>query len=86
MRTVDYKADKHELLTHNLSLQQAQNQSTEQNTTLDKMELERLYSTLKISMEEADARMSAHETMLSELKNFSESSVEKLASQMSLQL
>ena len=44
------------------------------------MELERLYSALKTSMEEADARMCTHETMISEIKNLADNSVEKMAS------
>ena len=82
IHTVDYKADKHELLSHNLSLQQ---QSVENNnTSLDKMEIERLYSALKTSMEEADARMCAHETQISEIRNIAETHVEKVTSLISL--
>jgi len=40
------------------------------------MELERLYNALKQSVEESDARMTSHETQLSELKNGFESKVD----------
>ena len=50
------------------------------------MEFERLYQTLKLSVEEADARMSSHETQLSEMKNLADSQLEKLSTQISLQM
>lgn len=50
------------------------------------MEFERLYQTLKLSVEEADARMSSHETQLSEMKNQADSQLEKLSTQISLQM
>ena len=80
VRTVDYKADKHEIVQHNLSLQHQQNASHEQTTSMEKAELERIYSTIKMSQEEADSRMTAHETQLSEIRNFAECSAERLAS------
>ncbi len=49
VRTVDYKADKHEILQHNLSLQHHQNASHEQTAAFDRAELERIYSALKMS-------------------------------------
>ena len=50
------------------------------------MEFERLYQTLKLSVEEADARMCSHETQLSEMKNQADSQLEKLSTQISLQM
>jgi len=50
------------------------------------MELERFYNTLKLSMEESDARMASHETQLRELKNSSDSLFEKLQTQLNLRL
>ena len=70
-------------MTQNLSLQQ---HSVDNNSTLDKIELERLYNALKTSMEEADARMCSHETQMSELRNQVDSHVEKVSSIVSLQL
>ena len=69
VRTVDYKADKHEILQHNLTMQHQNQTVTSQEASLDKAELERLYNTLKLSMEEADARMSAQELQLNDLRN-----------------
>ena len=72
IRTVDYKADKHELI---------QNQaSTSQEPTADKAELERVVNLIKENSLEADERMAAFETKFSELQNESESNVEKLRS------
>lgn len=50
------------------------------------MELERLYNALKQSVEESDARMTSHETQLSELKNSFESKVDQANSKLNLQL
>ena len=49
-------------------------------------ELEHLYNALKMNQQEADARLMAHETQMSELRNFAESSAEKLTSQLNLSL
>ena len=86
VRTVDYKADKHEILQHNLTMQHQNQTVTSQEASLDKAELERLYNTLKLSMEEADARMSAQESQLNDLRNQATSSIDKLSTQLNLQM
>lgn len=83
VHTVEYKADKHEILQQNFSLQQ---QSLENTSSLDKAELERLYTALKTSMEEVDGRMSSHESQMSEIRNQLDAQVHKIHSMVSLQL
>ena len=86
VRTVEYKADRHEILQHNLSMQQQQQDKNSEQQSIERIELERLYSALKLSSEETDARLSVHETKLSELRNSLESSLDKLATQLNLKL
>ena len=89
VRTVEYKADKHDILQYNLTLQQhAQQQTTlDQNATnIDRAELERLTNQLKSSNEEATARMTAQESQISELRNFADTSISQLTNQLNMQL
>ena len=80
VRTVDYKADKHELIQNSAT----QNQSQEQSTNLERAELEKLLNLVKQSSLENDERLAGFETKISELQNEAEAGLEKLRSQVTL--